>query len=96
MVPLLRLAVLPRKSKVPAITSVQDLLKRVAYETLSKTDRKARHVAAARHISTAWADEEIVEIVVVEYDSRHDLSGVIDLEDVHDRNLDVRQLAFSG
>src|ERR1700750_1437116 len=37
-----------------------------------------------------------VEIVVVEYDSRHDLSGVIDLEDVHDRNLEVRQLAFSG
>jgi class 3 adenylate cyclase/tetratricopeptide (TPR) repeat protein len=46
---------------------LQDLLKRVAYETLSKTDRKARHVAAARHISTAWADEEIVEIVAAHY-----------------------------
>src|SRR3954452_19048041 len=46
---------------------LQDLLKRVAYETLWKADRKARHLAAARHISTAWADEEIVEIVAAHY-----------------------------
>jgi class 3 adenylate cyclase len=47
---------------------LQDLLKRVAYETLSKADRKARHLAAARHLTTAWADEqEIVEVVAAHY-----------------------------
>ena len=47
---------------------LQDLLKRVAYETLSKPDRKARHVAAARHLATAWGDEqEIVEVVAAHY-----------------------------
>ncbi len=47
---------------------LQDLLKRVAYETLSKADRKARHLAAARHLTTAWGDEqEIVEVVAAHY-----------------------------
>ena len=47
---------------------LQDLLKRVAYETLSKADRKTRHLAAARHLATAWADEhEIVEVVAAHY-----------------------------
>ncbi|MGE5272346.1 MAG: ATP-binding protein [Verrucomicrobiota bacterium] len=47
---------------------LQDLLKRVAYETLSKKERKTRHLAAARHLATAWADEqEIVEVVASHY-----------------------------
>jgi class 3 adenylate cyclase/tetratricopeptide (TPR) repeat protein len=47
---------------------LQDLLKRVAYETLSKKERKARHLAAARHLATAWSDEqEIVEVVASHY-----------------------------
>jgi tetratricopeptide (TPR) repeat protein len=47
---------------------LQDLLKRVAYETLSKKERKTRHLAAARHLATASADEqEIVEVVASHY-----------------------------
>jgi class 3 adenylate cyclase/tetratricopeptide (TPR) repeat protein len=47
---------------------LQDLLKRVAYETLSKKECKARHLAAAVHLATAWADEqEIVEVVASHY-----------------------------
>ena len=50
-----------------ASTASSRICCKVAYETLSKTDRKARHLAAARHISSAWADEEIVEIVAAHY-----------------------------
>jgi class 3 adenylate cyclase/predicted ATPase len=47
---------------------LQDLLKRVAYDTLSKRECKARHLAAAAHLASAWSDEqEIVEVVASHY-----------------------------
>ena len=44
---------------------LQDLMRRVAYETLSKKERKARHLAMASYLEAAWGDdeEEIVEVV---------------------------------
>jgi tetratricopeptide (TPR) repeat protein len=44
---------------------LQDLLKTVAYETLSKKERKAKHLAAAGFVEGTWAGEEdeIVEVV---------------------------------
>src|SRR5207249_3833172 len=44
---------------------LQDLVKKVAYDTLSKKDRKAKHLAAAAFIQEAWTGEEdeIVEVV---------------------------------
>ncbi|MGZ4242394.1 MAG: ATP-binding protein, partial [Actinomycetota bacterium] len=43
---------------------VQDLVRQVAYDTLSKKDRKARHLAAAQDLETRWGEEEdeIVEV----------------------------------
>ena len=48
---------------------LQDLVRRVAYETLARKDRKARHLAAAAHLEREWgADaEEVVEVVASHY-----------------------------
>jgi class 3 adenylate cyclase/tetratricopeptide (TPR) repeat protein len=44
---------------------LQDLVKRVAYETLGRKDRRGRHLAAAAFLETRWGSEqdEIVEVV---------------------------------
>src|SRR5581483_2136730 len=58
----------PRSPERGQFGFLQDLLKRVAYETLSRKERKARHLAAAAHLGSAWADEqEIVEVVASHY-----------------------------
>ncbi|HEY8774633.1 MAG TPA: adenylate/guanylate cyclase domain-containing protein [Gaiellaceae bacterium] len=46
---------------------LQDLLRRVAYETLAKSDRKSRHLAAAGYLEEAWGDHEVVEVVASHY-----------------------------
>ncbi len=47
---------------------LQDLVRHVAYETLSKRERRSRHLAAASHLESAFADEdEVVEIVASHY-----------------------------
>src|SRR5205823_3220918 len=44
---------------------LQDLVKKVAYETLSRRERKAKHLAAAAFIDESWGGEEaeIVEVL---------------------------------
>jgi class 3 adenylate cyclase/tetratricopeptide (TPR) repeat protein len=59
----------PRSSERGQFGFLQDLVKRVAYETLSKKERKARHVAVAKYLESSWGsdDDEIVEIVASHY-----------------------------
>ena len=59
----------PRSAEKGQAGFLQDLVKRVAYETLAKRDRKALHLAAARYLEQAWAgeDEDIVEIIAFHY-----------------------------
>jgi class 3 adenylate cyclase/tetratricopeptide (TPR) repeat protein len=47
----------------------QEMLRRVAYETLSKKDRKQRHLAVAGHLRAAFANdgEEIVDAIARHY-----------------------------
>ncbi|MGH8988304.1 MAG: ATP-binding protein, partial [Acidimicrobiales bacterium] len=47
----------------------QEMLRQVAYETLSKRDRKARHLAVARHLRGAFANdgEEIADAIARHY-----------------------------
>ena len=47
----------------------QDMLRQVAYETLSRRDRKARHLAVATHLSGAFAHdgEEVVDVIAQHY-----------------------------
>ncbi|MDX6640533.1 MAG: hypothetical protein QOF12_1544, partial [Solirubrobacteraceae bacterium] len=47
----------------------QGLLRTVAYETLSRQERKPRHQAAARHLRSAFANdgEEVAEVIASHY-----------------------------
>ena len=42
---------------------LQDLVKKVAYDTMSKRERKARHLAAAAYLRSVVDEDEIVEVV---------------------------------
>jgi class 3 adenylate cyclase/tetratricopeptide (TPR) repeat protein len=42
---------------------VGDLIRWVAYETLSKRERSARHLAAAAHLERNFEEEDVVEVV---------------------------------
>ncbi|HEY5389030.1 MAG TPA: AAA family ATPase, partial [Solirubrobacteraceae bacterium] len=47
---------------------LQALLRQVALGTLSRRDRKARHLAAAEHLRTSWGDStEIAEVLASHY-----------------------------
>ena len=86
----------PRSPERGQFGFLQDLLKRVAYETLSKKERKARHLAAAAHLATAWADEqEIVEVVASHYLDAYRL--LPDAEDAQEIKRKAREaLARAG
>ncbi len=45
------------------------LVQKVAYDTLSRRERKARHLAVARYLETDWGpdDAEIIEVVAAHY-----------------------------
>jgi predicted ATPase/class 3 adenylate cyclase len=54
----------PRSPERGQYGFLQDLVRRVAYDTLAKKDRKARHLAAAASLETSWGEEdEIAEVV---------------------------------
>ena len=59
----------PRSPERGQYGFLQDLVRRVAYETLSRRGRRARHLAAAAHLEAAWGakDDEIVEVVAAHY-----------------------------
>jgi class 3 adenylate cyclase/tetratricopeptide (TPR) repeat protein len=59
----------PRSPERGQYSFLQDLLKRVAYETLARQERKARHLAAAAHLVGAYGagEQEIVEVVAAHY-----------------------------
>jgi tetratricopeptide (TPR) repeat protein len=42
---------------------LQDLLRHVAYETLPRRERRAKHLAAADYLSASLAEEEVAEVV---------------------------------
>lgn len=55
----------PRSSERGQYGFLQDLVRTVAYETLSKHDRRSKHLEAADYLEEAWGstEEEIVEVV---------------------------------
>src|SRR5439155_24259593 len=59
----------PRSPERGQYSFLQDLLKRVAYDTLAKAERKARHLAAAEHLGQAFGagEQEIVEVIAAHY-----------------------------
>ena len=59
----------------------QDLLRQVAYETMSRRDRKARHLAVAAHLRAVFRDdgEDVAEVI-----SRHYLDALAAVPDAPD------------
>ena len=58
----------PRSPEHGQYSFVQDLLRHVAYETLTKQERRTRHLAAAAHLQLVFPDdEEVVEVVASHY-----------------------------
>jgi hypothetical protein len=59
----------PRSPERGQYGFLQDLVRRVAYETLARRDHRARHLAAAAHLEAAWGakEDEIVEVVAAHY-----------------------------
>ncbi len=57
----------PRSPEHGQYGFLQDLVRRVGYETLSKRDRRERHLAAAAILEDAFADEEVVEVLASHY-----------------------------
>jgi len=59
----------PRSPERGQYGFLQDLLKRVASETLAKRERKSLHLAAAEYLEGSWgpAEHEIVEVVASHY-----------------------------
>src|SRR5436305_3334849 len=52
----------------------QSLLRTVAYDTLSRRERKARHLAVAAHLRATFTDDgaEVAEVVAQHYRDAHD------------------------
>jgi len=58
----------PRSPERGQYGFLQDLLRTVAYETLSKKERKARHLAAAEFLEKTAADiDEVVEVIAAHH-----------------------------
>jgi len=59
----------PRSPERGQYGFLQDLVRTVAYETLSRRERKAKHLAVAAYLEEAWGAEEveIVEVVASHY-----------------------------
>ena len=53
----------PRSPEQGQYGFLQDLLRRVAYETLPRRERRAKHLAAAEHLATALGEDEVAEVV---------------------------------
>jgi len=59
----------PRSPEHGQYGFLQDLVRHVAYETLSKRERRARHLAAAEYLRSAFAadEDEVVEVIASHY-----------------------------
>ncbi len=58
----------PRSPERGQYGFLQDLIRHVAYETLSKRERKTRHLAAAEHLESAFSElDEVAEVLASHY-----------------------------
>jgi class 3 adenylate cyclase len=53
----------PRSPEHGQYGFLQDLVRRVAYDTLARRDRKARHLAAAGQIAAALGEDDVPEVI---------------------------------
>jgi len=53
----------PRSPEQGQYGFLQDLVRRVAYETLARRERKSRHLAAADHLAATLGEDEVPEVI---------------------------------
>ncbi len=78
----------PRSPELGQYGFLQDLVRKVAYDTLSRKERKARHLAAADHLegSRSGDEEEIVEVLASHLLEAYRLApGAPDAEEIKSR-----------
>ena len=81
----------PRSAERGQYGFLQDLVRRVAYETLARRDRKARHLTAGEFFETSWGgrEQEVVEVVASHYLTALDLEPAA--EDAQELRTKVRE-----
>ena len=87
----------PRSPERGQYGFLQDLVRRVAYETLARRDRKSRHLAAAAQLEASFgvAEQEIVEVVAAHYVAAYEAQP--DADDAADIKAKARErLARAG
>ncbi|MDQ3876021.1 MAG: AAA family ATPase, partial [Actinomycetota bacterium] len=63
----------PRSPEHGQYGFLQDLVRRVAYETLAKRERKARHLAVAAYLEQAFpSEQEVVEVLAAHFLAAYD------------------------
>jgi class 3 adenylate cyclase/tetratricopeptide (TPR) repeat protein len=82
----------PRSPERGQYGFLQDLVKRVAYETLARRERKYRHLAAAALLQSSFgeAEQEIVEVVASHYLAAYEAQP--DAEDAAEIRSSAREL----
>jgi class 3 adenylate cyclase/tetratricopeptide (TPR) repeat protein len=74
----------PRSPEHGQYAFLQDLIRHVAYETLSKRDRRAKHLEAAAHLQATFPDEdEVIEVIASHYlDAYREAPDADDAEEI--------------
>ena len=82
----------PRSPERGQYGFLQDLVKRVAYETLTRRERKTRHLAAAALLQSSFGEveQEIVEVVASHYLAAYEAQP--DAEDAAEIRSSAREL----
>ena len=82
----------PRSPERGQYGFLQDLVRRVAYETLARRDRKSRHLAAARQLESTFgsAEQEIAEVVAAHYLAAYEAH--VDADDAGEIKARAREL----
>ena len=57
----------PRSPEHGQYGFLQDLVRHVAYETLSRRERRARHLAAATYLEQTLGEDEVAEVIAAHY-----------------------------
>jgi class 3 adenylate cyclase/tetratricopeptide (TPR) repeat protein len=76
----------PRSPEHGQYGFLQDLVRRVAYDTLSRRERRARHLAAAEQIGSSYgSEEEAVEVIashyVAAYEAAPDAEDAVEIKE---------------
>jgi class 3 adenylate cyclase/tetratricopeptide (TPR) repeat protein len=62
----------PRSPEHGQYGFLQDLVRHVAYETLSRRERRARHLAAATYLDESLGEDEVAEVIAAHYVAAHE------------------------